>query len=37
LAKTCSDASTHLHAASQSVSALYRQYLEAEQAAKACP
>jgi hypothetical protein len=37
LAKTCSDASTHLHAASQSVSALYRQYLEAAQAAKACP
>jgi hypothetical protein len=37
LAKACSDASTHLHAASQSVSALYRQYLEAEQAAKACP
>lgn len=37
LAKACSDASTHLHAASQSVSALYRQYLEAEQAAKTCP
>jgi hypothetical protein len=36
LAKACGDASTHLHAASQSVSALYRQYLEAEQAAKAC-
>jgi hypothetical protein len=37
LAKACSDSSTHLHAASQSVSALYRQYLEAGQAAKACP
>jgi hypothetical protein len=39
LAKRCGDASTHLHAVSQSVSALYRQYLEAvqERAAKACP
>jgi len=39
LAKSCGDASTHLHAVSQKVSALYRQYLEAvqERVAKACP
>jgi hypothetical protein len=39
LAKSCGDASTHLHAVSQNVSALYRQYLEAvqERVAKACP
>ena len=39
LAKSCGDASTHLHAVSQNVSALYRQYLEAvqERLAKACP
>ena len=39
LAKSCGDASTHLHTVSQTVSALYRQYLEAaqERVAKACP
>ena len=39
LAKSCGDASAHLHTVSQSVSALYRQYLGAaqERAAKACP
>jgi hypothetical protein len=39
LARSCGDASAHLHTVSQSVSALYRQYLAAvqERAAKACP
>jgi hypothetical protein len=39
LAKSCADASAHLHTVSQSVSVLYRQYVTAEQerAGKACP
>jgi hypothetical protein len=39
LAKSCGDASTHLHAASQNAADLYRQYVQAaqERAAKACP